>query len=54
MTVLAYKYDVYLLPKTLDEKVAKLHLPTLNAELTVVAQDQANYIGVKVERPLRP
>jgi adenosylhomocysteinase len=44
------KYEngkVYLLPKELDEKVAALHLPSLGAELTVLSQEQADYIDVK-------
>ena len=44
---------VYVLPKELDEKVAKLHLPALNAELTELSTDQANYIDVKVEGPFK-
>merc|ERR1712139_86249 len=47
----AYKNDVYLLPKHLDEKVARLHLPSLGAELTTLTKEQADYIGVKVEGP---
>ena len=39
---------VYLLPKELDEKVAALHLPALGAELTVLTQEQADYIDVPV------
>jgi adenosylhomocysteinase len=50
----AYKNDVYLLPKKLDEKVAALHLPALGAELTVLSQKQAEYIGVKAEGPFKP
>merc|ERR1712118_582752 len=42
-----YKNDVYLLPKELDEKVARLHLPALGAELTTLTKEQADYIGVK-------
>merc|ERR1711971_1544264 len=49
----AYKNDVYLLPKHLDEKVASLHLPALGAELTVPSQEQADYIGVKVTGPFK-
>merc|ERR1719230_179754 len=41
-----YKNEVYLLPKELDEKVAKLHLPALGANLTVPTKEQADYIGV--------
>ena len=47
------KGKVYKLPKELDEKVAALHLPALNAELTKLSQDQADYIDVKVEGPFK-
>merc|ERR1739848_352603 len=50
----AYKNDVYLLPKDLDEKVAKLHLPALGANLTTLSKEQADYIGVKIEGPFKP
>merc|ERR1711943_445 len=49
----AYKNDVYLLPKELDEKVARLHLPALGANLTVLSKEQADYIGVKIEGPYK-
>jgi len=49
----AYKNDVYLLPKELDEKVAKLHLPALGANLTVLTKEQADYIGVPVAGPFK-
>merc|ERR1712118_574640 len=49
----AYKNDVYLLPKELDEKVAALHLPALGAEMTIMTQEQADYIGVKVAGPFK-
>merc|ERR1712188_19766 len=49
-----YKNDVYLLPKELDEKVAKLHLPALGAQLTVLTKEQADYIGVPIEGPFKP
>ncbi|WP_420603851.1 adenosylhomocysteinase [Flagellimonas sp.] len=49
-----YENEVYMLPKHLDEKVAKLHLARLGAELTELKQDQADYIGVKVEGPFKP
>merc|ERR1711882_28084 len=49
----AYKNDVYLLPKRLDEKVARLHLPALGANLTTLSKEQADYIGVKVEGPFK-
>lgn len=49
-----YENEVYMLPKHLDEKVAKLHLARLGAQLTELKQDQAEYIGVKVEGPYKP
>merc|ERR1711977_193052 len=49
-----YKNDVYLLPKELDEKVARLHLPALGAQLTQLSKEQADYIGVKVTGPYKP
>ncbi len=45
---------VYLLPKELDEEVARLHLGNLGVELTTLSKDQAEYIGVKVEGPYKP
>merc|ERR1712151_194126 len=50
----AYKNDVYLLPKALDEKVASLHLPALGAEMTKLTKAQADYIGVKGDGPFKP
>ena len=44
---------VYVLPKELDEKVARLHLPALGAELTPLSTDQADYIDVKVAGPYK-
>merc|ERR1711896_89716 len=49
-----YKNDVYLLPKELDEKVARLHLPALGAQLTTLTKEQADYIGVKGDGPYKP
>merc|ERR1712188_187572 len=49
-----YKNGVYLLPKRLGEKVARLHLGSLGAELTVLSKEQADYIGVPVEGPYKP
>jgi len=49
-----YKNQVYLLPKELDEKVAKLHLGQLGAVLTELSKDQADYIGVNVGGPYKP
>ena len=50
----AYENKVYMLPKHLDEKVAKLHLSRLGAELTELREDQAEYIGVTVKGPFKP
>ena len=49
-----YANEVYMLPKHLDEKVAKLHLARLGAELTELNKEQADYIGVQVEGPFKP
>merc|ERR1719378_262805 len=49
-----YKNDVYLLPKELDEKVARLHLGALGAQLTTLTKEQADYIGVKIDGPYKP
>ena len=49
-----YENDVYMLPKHLDEKVAKLHLAKIGVELDTLSKDQADYIGVKVEGPYKP
>ncbi len=49
-----YEKKVYMLPKKLDEEVARLHLDKLGVELTVLSQDQADYIGVPVEGPYKP
>merc|ERR1712157_3551 len=49
-----YKNEVYLLPKELDEKVARLHLPALGANLTTLSKEQAEYIGVKIGGPYKP
>lgn len=48
-----YPVGVYILPKTLDEKVARLQLKTLNAELTVMTDEQANYIGLPKDGPFK-
>jgi len=50
----AYENNVYMLPKHLDEKVAKLHLAKIGVELTELREDQASYIGVTVEGPYKP
>ncbi|SFN26286.1 adenosylhomocysteinase [Salegentibacter flavus] len=49
-----YKNEVYMLPKHLDEKVAKLHLEKIGVELTELKPYQAEYIGVEVEGPFKP
>src|SRR5690606_7580974 len=49
-----YKNKVYMLPKHLDEKVAKLHLEKIGVELTELRKDQADYIGVEVQGPYKP
>ncbi|MBV6657395.1 MAG: adenosylhomocysteinase [Devosiaceae bacterium] len=48
-----YENKVYVLPKHLDEKVAMLHLAKLNAELTKLSDEQAEYIGVKPQGPFK-
>ncbi|MGW5781983.1 adenosylhomocysteinase [Streptomyces sp. NPDC003863] len=49
-----YPTDVYVLPKHLDEKVARLHLDALGVRLTTLRPEQASYIGVPVEGPYKP
>lgn len=49
-----YKHEVYILPKHLDEKVARLHLGKLGAKLTTLTAKQAEYLGVKPEGPYKP
>ena len=48
-----YENNVYVLPKHLDEKVARLHLAKIGVELEVLSNEQADYIGVKVEGPFK-
>jgi adenosylhomocysteinase len=50
----AYQKKVYVLPKSLDEKVAALHLDKLGVKLTKLSKSQADYIGVPVEGPYKP
>jgi len=50
----SYKNEVYMLPKHLDEKVAKLHLAKIGVELTELREDQAAYIGVDTKGPFKP
>ncbi|MEM7749820.1 MAG: adenosylhomocysteinase [Pseudomonadota bacterium] len=49
-----YKNEVYVLPKHLDEKVARLHLEKLGAQLTELSNEQASYIGVTTDGPYKP
>jgi adenosylhomocysteinase len=49
-----YEKKVYVLPKHLDEKVARLHLDALGVKLTLLTKQQADYIGVSVEGPYKP
>jgi adenosylhomocysteinase len=49
-----YKNEVYVLPKHLDEKVARLHLQRIGADLTTLSAEQADYIGVPVGGPYKP
>ena len=50
----AYGNEVYVLPKVLDEKVARLHLAKIGVKLTPLSKDQADYIGVAQEGPFKP
>ena len=49
-----YEKKVYILPKHLDEKVARLHLDHLGVKLTRLTQEQADYLGVPVDGPYKP
>jgi adenosylhomocysteinase len=49
-----YEKKVYMLPKHLDEQVARLHLDHLGVKLTKLSKDQADYIGVPVDGPYKP
>jgi adenosylhomocysteinase len=49
-----YQNEVYILPKHLDEKVARLHLEKIGVKLTVLDQEQADYIGVSTDGPYKP
>ncbi len=49
-----YKVDVYMLPKYLDEEVARLHLEQLGVKLTTLTKEQSEYLGVKAEGPYKP
>jgi adenosylhomocysteinase len=49
-----FPLGVHILPKKLDEKVARLHLGKLNAKLDQLSKKQADYLGVSVEGPFKP
>jgi len=49
-----YENKVYVLPKPLDEKVARLHLTKIGAKLTTLTREQADYLGLKIEGPYKP
>ncbi|MDF1929551.1 adenosylhomocysteinase [Legionella pneumophila] len=49
-----YQNQVYVLPKVLDEKVARLHLGRIGAKLTQLSNEQADYIGVDKNGPYKP
>ena len=49
-----YEKKVYMLPKHLDEQVARLHLDHLGVKLTTLSKEQADYIGVPVDGPYKP
>ena len=50
----AYENKVYMLPKQLDEKVARLHLTKISVYLTELSKEQADYINVSVDGPYKP
>jgi adenosylhomocysteinase len=49
-----YPIGVHMLPKQLDEEVARAHLDKLNIKLTKLSKDQAEYLGIPVEGPYKP
>ncbi|TFH21476.1 MAG: adenosylhomocysteinase, partial [Bacteroidia bacterium] len=49
-----YEIGVYMLPKHLDEEVARLHLEQLGVKLTTLTKEQAEYLGVNIEGPYKP
>jgi adenosylhomocysteinase len=53
-TTKKYQHQVYILPKTLDEKVARLHLEKLGAKLTRLTPKQAEYLGISADGPFKP
>ncbi|MEO8748742.1 MAG: adenosylhomocysteinase, partial [Rhodanobacter sp.] len=50
----SYEAKVYILPKKLDEEVARLHLDKIGVKLTTLSPEQAQYLGVPVEGPYKP
>ena len=50
----SYENKVYVLPKPLDEKVARLHLTKIGAKLTTLTREQADYLGLNIEGPYKP
>ena len=49
-----YERKVYVLPKSLDEEVARLHLNQLGVKLTRLSEEQADYLGIPVDGPYKP
>ena len=49
-----YENKVYLLPKHLDEEVARLHLDQLGVQLTKLSKEQSDYLGIPVDGPYKP
>ena len=49
-----YETDVYRLPKRLDEEVARLHLEQLGVKLTILTDEQSEYLGIAVKGPYKP
>jgi len=49
-----YSIDVHVLPKELDEKVARLHLKKIGAQLTELSSDQSAYLGIEKDGPYKP
>ncbi|HEB62867.1 MAG TPA: adenosylhomocysteinase [Gammaproteobacteria bacterium] len=49
-----YKNELYVLPKELDEKVARLHLEKVGANITTMTKEQSDYLGIPVEGPYKP
>ena len=48
------KHKVYMLPKHLDEKVARLHLERIHAHIDILTEQQADYLNIPVEGPYKP